>query len=113
MGTFNSVLWVGPCSNCSEIVGREVQFRFGETWQHEYSVGERIVWGRADVGEPGLSVVVVEGFALACPNCGEELGECEILVESDRLKGVRELTGRYDFGELGYVELDRPTAEDT
>lgn len=112
MGTFNSVLWIGPCSNCDEVVGREVQFRFGETWQHEYSVGEQVAWGRADVGVPKLPCVVVEGFAAACPNCGDELGECEVLVQSDRLRGVRELTGRYDFGELGYVALDEPKSEE-
>lgn len=111
MPGFNTVLWKSDCESCGHPVDREVQFRYGRIWQIAYAVGDPIVWNsggplRRGVGAPSAKSAITEGYAADCPICGAVLGECEVVIVDDRIFGVRNLTGRYDFQGGDRVYLD-------
>jgi hypothetical protein len=89
MSAFNVVQ--GPnetCTRCGSSISRDVQFKYGDTWQHEYEVGDRIEWGGNDLGEPA-ELVIVTGIGDLCPVCGY-LPEYELLYEIIVDEGVIE-----------------------
>ena len=100
MGLFNTVETRVSCP-CGNEENLEVQFRYGDVYQHHYQVGDVIQWDpktpSTNVGAPGHSKVVVEGFKL-CPVCEAEL-EFEIWLEKDKIVAVKPATGVYDFFE--------------
>jgi hypothetical protein len=106
MGAFNTVEISGTCPCCKNEVNVEVQFKYGDTYQHHYKVGDLITWGGNDRGKPGRSKVVVYGVAV-CPICDAEL-EYEVWLESDRIVAVKPATGTYDFVSegVGYIVLE-------
>ena len=99
MGAFNTVEISGTCPGCQKEDTLEVQFKYGDTYQHRYKVGDVITWGGNDRGKPGHSKVVVYGFAV-CPICDAEL-EYEVWLEKDRIVAVKPATGTYDFVSIG------------
>jgi hypothetical protein len=103
MGAFNTVEISERCPCCKEEVNLEVQFKYGDTYQHHYKVGDVITWGGNDRGKPGRSKVVVYGFAV-CPICDAEL-EYEVWLESDRIVAVKPATGTYDFVSEGLTYI--------
>ncbi len=118
MGLFNTVHIQQACPACGQLVGRELQFKYGETRQHSYQVGDALKWGGSDykykhpraqrqvlnsgawggndVGEPGHKVVVVDAMSSACPNCGAD-GDYEVLIEDNKIVFAQPASGRYDF----------------
>ncbi|MGH9155738.1 MAG: hypothetical protein ACRD1K_07905 [Acidimicrobiales bacterium] len=78
---------VAKCPNCGETSEKRIQFAYGDTWQLEYQVGERLGWGGNDKGVPGAARVIVRGFAEDCADCGSG-EEFDILVENDVLMGA-------------------------
>ncbi|MFF2556220.1 hypothetical protein ACFVUS_34780 [Nocardia sp. NPDC058058] len=72
--------------------------------QHEYEIGDELIWAAHAIGDSTAETAVAEGYACECPNCDFELGECEVLIVHGRLIGVRPLTGRWDFRGNEYVE---------
>ena len=62
MGAFNEVEGDAVCSHCGLNARFVVQFKYGDTWQLEYRLGDKLRWGGNDEGEPGLPRVVVEGI---------------------------------------------------
>jgi hypothetical protein len=92
-----------------------VQFKYGNTWQFEYTVGDELRWGGNQIGVPGKTCVVLEGVSEhPCPNCGYD-GEwnLDVLVKDDRLVSAETSTGRYDFAkaEQTFVVLDEEGSE--
>jgi hypothetical protein len=83
-----------------------VQFKYGSTWQHEYSVGARLSWGKNDIGEPGVGQVVVDGEAGPCGSCGYD-GEwsVDIFIDQDIIEKVAQRSGRFKFahGDKTYI----------
>lgn len=49
MGAFNTVQTSHTCPSCDAKVDTDVQFKFGDTFQYEYSVGDTIRWGGNDI----------------------------------------------------------------
>jgi len=86
------------CERCGSSVRRPVQFKFGDTWQHRYSVGDRITWGGNDIGERGHRRVAVMGYPGVCPACGF-VPDCtyDIIVEDDVIVCVQPSSGSYDY----------------
>jgi hypothetical protein len=96
-----------------------VQFKYGNTWQLHYKVGEELQWGGNDVGEQGRSDVVVDGIVeTQCSNCGYggpwfhekaegsgwragEEWNVYVRVEHDRITCVENANGRFNFAKLG------------
>lgn len=70
MGAYNEVKANVECPNCHNRVPVWIQFKFGDTAQHRYAVGDTLSWRGNDVGVSGLREVLVQGEALGCPVCG-------------------------------------------
>jgi hypothetical protein len=90
------------CSRCDSKIRRAVQFKYGDTWQHRYEIGDRIRWGGNDVGEAGHKVVAVEGYANECPICGHVPDTTyDITIRADVIESVRPSDGTYDYVGTG------------
>ncbi len=89
MGMFNVLRVPETCASCGSAIQRRVQFGWGDTWLHEYDVGDTLRWGGNDIGDPGMRRVVVEAAAENCPVCGADGPEGEVIIERDVLLGWR------------------------
>ena len=89
MSAFNRVLVGQPCPHCGAVVERAYQFKFGDTWQYDYRLGDRLRWGGNDRGTPGLSSAATECVPEACVRCGfDEDAVYVIRIENDLLVDV-------------------------
>ena len=110
MGAFNTVQTRVLCPTCKAPLSVCVQFKYGDTWQNEYSEGDQLRWGGNDIGTPGKRLVVVDGVAEdVCPKCGydEERG-FYVFIEHDRISRVAPATGEYNFPAVAetYIVLE-------
>jgi endogenous inhibitor of DNA gyrase (YacG/DUF329 family) len=110
MGAFNTVSIRLKCPSCGIPITMPVQYKYGDTWQLNYELGDIIKWGGNDEGERGHCHVVVDGIATGkCPECGHD-NERDIYVhiENDRIAGVENADGRFDFAKAvsNYIILD-------
>lgn len=111
MSAYNIVRAELACPSCKSEVSVRVQFKFADTWQHEYEVGDVLRWGGNDVGERALAHAVIDGVVEgSCPRCGYE-GEWDVYlhVRNDRIDRVERADGRYNFAADGhtYIVLER------
>ncbi len=91
MGAFNTVRGQATCPICGEMGEFDIQFKYGDTWQHTYCVGEKIKWGGNAIGKPGHKKVLVEAISGRCPHCGRDDIEFDVVLISDvitELKGI-------------------------
>ena len=65
-----------------------IQFKYGNTWQHKYRIGDQLKWGGNDKGSPEYRRVLVAGIAGPCPVCGADYLEFEVLIENGVLVAV-------------------------
>ena len=110
MGAFNVVTTPRRCPKCERLVQVRIQFKFGDTWQYEYQVGDRLRWGGNDIGKPGYRKVVIDGIAEGCPTCGfDEEWNFYIFLENDIIQTVEPASNRYDFCRVGltYIVLEK------
>jgi endogenous inhibitor of DNA gyrase (YacG/DUF329 family) len=107
MGSYNIVTASVRCPRCRSSVDVRVQFKFGDTWQHEYRPGDRLRWGGNDVGAPGKRHVVVDGVSEApCPVCGYgNEWSFYVHVRNDVIDKVEPATGEHDFVKEGATIL--------
>jgi|SRR5665213_794747 len=78
------------CPNCGAAVRRRVQFKYGDTWQHHYDVGDVIRWGGNDIGAPGRLVRVL-GYVESCPTCKADVDRnVEMTVRDGRIESFRD-----------------------
>ena len=91
MSAFNVLNILG--SESQDNNPHRLQFKYGDTWQHEYSIGDHIKWGGNDNGLESKGLVVL--------NAIDELSEIEefyyIFVEDNIIKYVELSDGRYKF----------------
>lgn len=100
MSAFNTVIvrWRDSANGNVEV---RVQFKYGDTWQHEYRIGDELLWGGNDVGDRNAKKVVVDGV-LEDSTEGANLPEdFEVHIVNNRISDVRPATGKYDFVRLG------------
>ena len=109
MGSFNTVRAEAACPHCGRTYPVVVQFKYGNTWQFEYEIGDAIRWGGNDIGERGARSVVVAGVAETRCTCRFD-GEWEfyVYIEGDTVVRVVPSDGRYDFATAsdGYLVLE-------
>src|SRR5687767_13529501 len=86
MRAFNVVTSVQLCSVCGEQVELRVAFKYGDVWQYEYRLGDKLGWGGNQRGKPGARKVVVDGANEACPRCGASPDDnYEVWLEGDAI----------------------------
>jgi len=73
MGAFNTVKAEGDCPFCGYHAEWTVQFKYGNCWQFEYRIGQKIHWGGNKKGRNVGGSVRTDGIVEeAYPNCGRE-----------------------------------------
>ena len=99
MGAFNIVRAELACPDCGGAVNASVQFKYGDTRQHEYVVGDRLRWGGNDVGKEGSGHVVVDASAEGVCGRSGELVEFDayVHIEEGCIRQVYVADGAYDF----------------
>jgi hypothetical protein len=103
MGAYNTVEAKLVCPRCKSEVSATIQFKYGDTWQYRYALGDRIRWGGNDIGAPGERKVVVDGIVEnQCPICGYgDEWNVYVRIGDDQLRAVDNATGEYDFAKVG------------
>lgn len=90
MSAFNTVMLPDEehCPRCRSVIRRRVQFKYGDTWQHDYTIGDRLSWGGNDVGRPETLVKAL-GYPEDCPVCGHDLGGVfDVIIRRDVIEDV-------------------------
>lgn len=109
MAAYNEVLRTEEeiCSRCNSSIRRRVQFKYGDTWQHRYAIGDKLDWGGNDIGEPGHKIVVV-GYPGECPVCGHVLDSTyDVTLRNDVIYDLRPSDGSYECrGERTYFVVE-------
>jgi hypothetical protein len=88
MSAFNTVTAKCLCPICGETREFFVQFKYGDTWQHQYRIGDILKWGGNDVGVQGVRRVRVEGIGGPCPHCKADNLEADVFLNDDRIERV-------------------------
>lgn len=107
MGAFNTVSARTQCPNCGVIADFEVRFKFGDTWQHHYRVGDMLRWGGNDIGRSGLAEVLVEAIGGPCPACGADGLDFDVRVIGDRVVSVDPAPVARPEAPEGYVVVEK------
>ncbi len=105
MSAFNILRAECLCSSCQKKYSAILQFKYGECWQHEYLIGQKIKWGANNIGIPNVQKAKVFGILEndICNACGEANNdnEFDILVQNDTIEKIEPLTNYED-----YIEMD-------
>lgn len=88
MSAFNILEASAKCPNCSVQSDFEIQFKYGNTWQLKYKIGEKLEWGGNDIGKQDAKEVFIEGIGGPCSNCGAQSIEFDIHAKKGCLKSV-------------------------
>ena len=96
MSAYNTLTVNSKCCNCKKETEIKIQFKFGDTWDYEYRLGDAITWGGNDVGKKDAKKVVVDGTAEECIHCGSSV-DYLIFVENDVIKSFEKNSGQFDF----------------
>lgn len=107
MGAFNVLQVRTRCPLCKEQVELRLQFKYGDTWQLEYELGDQLRWGGNDIGKPDANRVVLDAPAEPCPNCGFG-ADFEIFVENGKIEKFQPASHEYDFAahHESFIVLD-------
>ena len=112
MGSFNILITEIECSNCEVKSPVRIQFKFGNTWQLHYKIGDAITWGGNDIGNPNLTNVKAYGIAEStiCPSCNEDRipEEYDVFIKDNVITGVAPMKNIDDYlaGNAEYVVLN-------
>ena len=100
MGSFNVVTfeWTNPLTHERHTL--RVQFKYGDTWQHEYEVGDMLKWDGNDLGVRSATHVVADG-CLDGPEQSVVPTDFEVHVVNGRIAEVCSPSGTYDFIAVG------------
>lgn len=96
MSAFNTLTARLVCPICRVHVTLRVQFKYADTWQSNYSLGDKLAWGGNDIGCGTARYVVLDGAGEDCPNCTQDT-EFYIFVRNDVLESVSHADGSFDF----------------
>jgi len=88
MSAFNSLLAEISCPVCKRPGLFTIQFKYGDTWQYEYHLGEMLEWGGNDYGEPRAGIVCVRGLGGPCSNCLTDDLPFVITIKDNQLMSV-------------------------
>lgn len=112
MSSFNILIVEVPCPDCGEKHEARIQFKFGNTWQLQYHVGDTIKWGGNDIGSSDLKEVKVYGIieSTICPFCsnGNIAEEYDIFIKENVIVSFSPIESTSDYlnGNGEYVSLE-------
>jgi hypothetical protein len=91
MGAFNTLHTPINCTNCAHSFDIRVQFKFGEVWQYQYYLKNKIKCRSNDNRFSGHFKVEVYGIAenVKCPYCEyANSEEYDILIEDNVIRKI-------------------------
>lgn len=91
MGAFNTLITTLQCPHCKKNYEGRIQFKYGQTWQHIYKLGDQLEWGGLEVGIPGTPKVKAYGILEneICTHCDKTMpDEFDIYIFNDVLTRV-------------------------
>lgn len=101
MGSFNLLFANVRCSNCQNTYVGNIQFKYGDTWQLEYKIGDKVKWGGNDIGRPNITKAIVYGILEndLCPICQKinHNNEFDIFLEKDFIVKISDLNDINDY----------------
>lgn len=101
MGAYNILNVEVNCLNCNKKYSGRIQFKYGNTWQIEYKIGDKISWGGNEIGAPNRQKVKVYGVLEndVCPHCGQanNLYEVDIFIENDVITKIQPMESIEDY----------------
>ena len=101
MSSFNTLNAAIQCSSSKSNYVGNIQFKFGNTWQLKYSIGQIVKWGGNDIGESNLAEVKVYGILELdeCSICGgiNTNNEFDIFIEKDFIKELKPMSTPIDY----------------
>jgi hypothetical protein len=112
VGSFNILLAAVTCPNCQQKSQAQIQFKFGDTWQFKYNIGDTITWGGNQIGNPDLRKVKAYGIieSTVCPLCNRNSlpEEYDIFITDSVVKSVSPIEHMQDYliGDGEYVVID-------
>jgi len=112
MSSFNILIAEIRCPDCSKDHEARIQFKFGNTWQLKYRIGDTIKWGGNDIGSPDLKKVKVYGIieSTTCPFCNRDniAEEYDIFIKENVIINVSAIESIKDYldGNGEYVVLE-------
>ena len=110
MGLYNRLHITAACVRCEQVVDRVLQFKFGECWVYDYTIGDSVSWEKAmtntTYGEPIDGHAWVPAYAEEpCPNCEADchLAEFAVVLAGDTLVGFEQAPAKHNFSEASDV----------
>lgn len=101
MGAYNILIANVQCSNCKNTYEAKIQFKYGDTWQLEYRMGDKIKWGGNDIGVPDSEKVKVYGILESdtCPMCDQINleNEFDIYLMTDIITSINKMESINDY----------------
>ena len=91
MAAYNTitVTRLAPCTHCADEGPIRLQFAYGDTWQHNYALGDSIRWGGNDYGQRNEHAEIL-AYPERCLVCAFDTpGEYVLTVDQDRLTAYR------------------------
>jgi hypothetical protein len=109
MSAYNTVVLPDEekCPHCGAAIRQRVQFKYGDTWQHDYMIDDRIKWGGDDTGKLARLVTAL-GYPEDCPVCGHDLDAVfDVVIRDGVIKDV--VPGKtqpyIDAGHVSYLAI--------
>jgi hypothetical protein len=110
MGSYNILIADIKCSNCNASYEGKIQFRYGNTVQLKYRIGDKVEWGGNQIGNPNERKVKVYGILESeqCPVCANENknNEFDIFIENGVLVSFSVMQEYNYEGEGNYMVLE-------
>jgi len=96
MSAFNTVTVAIIDPETGNSTPLRIQFKFGDTWQYQYQIGDKLKWGGNDIGPRDAKHVVVDGVleGQSPTGVGEDF---EVHIRDGVIEKVVPASGDFDF----------------
>jgi hypothetical protein len=109
VGAYNTVTFDWKDTATNEVRSLRAQFKYGDTWQDEYRVGDVLRWGGNDIGDRFARRVVVDAVVDAPASSESVPTEFEIHIVNGTIDKVVPASGKFDFvaAQNNFIVLER------
>ena len=103
MSAFNTITAAASCPFCGHTQEWNVQFKYGDCWQYDYSIGDRLRWGGNKKGSNVGAAVRAPGIAAEpCQQCSKDNIGAAVYFSDNVIKRIELL--RQPLQLAGYYE---------